>query len=264
MKKVSCVYRITNTANGRIYIGSTLDFAQRRRRHINDLRHGKHISRFMQRDYNKCGAASFSFEIVEIIDDHGLLLSREQHFLDVLMPAYNTAKIAGSCAGIKHRPEVVRGNKERNTGFGNGNAKVTLEQAEEARQMMLTHSNDEIAKQLGVSKSTINRLFKRLGLSKGGVRVYPEAVRPRLSMNVKNIAGANAIKVFILKAQAGENILAKNMEEARSLTGLGLKKMRYGLRRRDVAVFGDIAISLNPIDAAMVAWPYRMTARLPA
>ena len=37
MKAIHCVYQIFNTKNSRSYIGSTVNFSQRKRRHFNDL-----------------------------------------------------------------------------------------------------------------------------------------------------------------------------------------------------------------------------------
>ena len=132
MKKTQCVYRITNAKSGRTYIGSTHHFVQRKWRHLYDLKQWRHASRFMQRDYEKCGASAFFMEIVEVVSDQGLLLVREQHWIDLESPCYNSAKVAGSALGIKHRADVVQKNKERNTGFGNGNARLTTQDAEKS------------------------------------------------------------------------------------------------------------------------------------
>lgn len=69
MKSKRCVYLIRNLVNGRIYVGSTINFPQRKWRHLYDLKKGKHCSRFMQRDFNKCGGDAFVIEVLEVVSE---------------------------------------------------------------------------------------------------------------------------------------------------------------------------------------------------
>ena len=64
----SGVYKITNTANGRVYYGSAKEFKRRWKGHEYSLRSGKHSNRFLLADYNKCGTDAFVFEVLEIVD----------------------------------------------------------------------------------------------------------------------------------------------------------------------------------------------------
>lgn len=114
MKAIHCVYQIFNTKNSRSYIGSTVNFSQRKRRHFNDLKKGCHSSVFMQRDYAKCGVEAFEIRVIEQVELPSNLIAREQFWIDSLKPEYNSAKIAGSTLGIKHSIEAVLKNKERN------------------------------------------------------------------------------------------------------------------------------------------------------
>jgi group I intron endonuclease len=77
------IYRITNKENGRVYYGSCKSFKRRFLGHRNSLEAGKHQNRFLQADFNKCGAESFLFEVVEIVDgDRHVRLDIEQNYLD--------------------------------------------------------------------------------------------------------------------------------------------------------------------------------------
>ena len=74
----SGIYRIVNKVNGKYYIGSSIDIEKRYKRHINELRQGKHHSILLQRAYNKYGEVEFELEILEIINDANLVKVREQ------------------------------------------------------------------------------------------------------------------------------------------------------------------------------------------
>jgi group I intron endonuclease len=83
--QTSGIYKITCTANGKIYIGSSADMYKRWRRHLNDLRNHTHHNRYLQRAFAKFGELSFGIEILEFAAPH-VLLEREQYWLDALQP----------------------------------------------------------------------------------------------------------------------------------------------------------------------------------
>lgn len=60
-----CIYRIVNFRNGKIYIGQTNDPRARKTRHFNDLKRQLHYNSHLQQSYNKWGADSFFFEVLE-------------------------------------------------------------------------------------------------------------------------------------------------------------------------------------------------------
>jgi len=108
--EISCIYKITNKVNQKIYIGSSVDFYKRKSGHLYNFRKQTHQDYF-QKAYNKYGEENFVFEILEIVEDKAKLLKREQFYLDVLKPwirsiGYNIAKIAGSQLGFKHSQET--------------------------------------------------------------------------------------------------------------------------------------------------------------
>lgn len=76
------IYRITNKVNGKAYIGSSVNLADRRRVHFRQLRQGKHINEHLQRAFSSYGEGAFVFDIVEFVDDVATLLEREQAWLD--------------------------------------------------------------------------------------------------------------------------------------------------------------------------------------
>jgi group I intron endonuclease len=93
------IYRITCTANGKFYIGSTVNKNQRWARHRKDLREGKHPNKHMQASWNAHGEASFLFECIEEVDSAIALFVAEQRHLDEHAGkdyCFNWAKYAGA------------------------------------------------------------------------------------------------------------------------------------------------------------------------
>lgn len=58
------VYSITNIVNGKKYIGSTVDFDKRKRKHLNGLKGSYHENRLLQRDFDTYGEGTFVFEVL--------------------------------------------------------------------------------------------------------------------------------------------------------------------------------------------------------
>lgn len=127
----SGIYKIVNTKNNRKYIGSTINTKNRFNRHKIDLNKNRHHSRFMQRDWNK-DSSGFRFIELEFIDDPSLLTEREQYYIDVLKPEYNSCPVAGNCLGMKHRPETIE--KMRKLFSGSGNAMYGKKHSEETKK----------------------------------------------------------------------------------------------------------------------------------
>lgn len=101
------IYLIINTINQNIYIGSSINFNQRRNKHLNDLRNNKHHSSYLQRSFDKHGENTFRFYIVENCKETELI-EREQFWMNKLKPEYNISKIAGKNTGYKHSTETKK------------------------------------------------------------------------------------------------------------------------------------------------------------
>lgn len=57
------IYKITNTENGKIYIGQSIDLNHRKACHEYDLKKGRHHNCHLQRAYNQ-NPAAFRFEVI--------------------------------------------------------------------------------------------------------------------------------------------------------------------------------------------------------
>jgi group I intron endonuclease len=103
------IYKITNIITQDFYIGSAINFANRKIAHLNSLKYNKHYNKFIQNSWNKYGKNAFIFEIIESVKTKEDLIPREQFWIDTLSPTFNLCKIAGSPLGIKHT-EIAKHN----------------------------------------------------------------------------------------------------------------------------------------------------------
>lgn len=99
------IYEIVNSANGKRYIGSTVNLRLRRNHHYKQLRAGQHHSVHLQRAWDKYGAEAFSFLPLLICEPKNLILY-EQRAMDAFCPEYNIAQVAGSRLGVICKPET--------------------------------------------------------------------------------------------------------------------------------------------------------------
>lgn len=121
-EKIAGVYKITNTVNGKVYVGSSLNLHKRGNQHFNALRKGIHYNPKLQRAFNKHGESSFVYEILEVCSsDAEMLMAREQHHIDTLMSVdrgYNVLPKAYSNSGHKYSEEAKK--KISNALMGHG------------------------------------------------------------------------------------------------------------------------------------------------
>jgi len=75
------VYSITNSENGKRYIGSTLNLSRRKWEHFSHLRCRTHENRHLQSAFTLYGEDKFSFDVLERCPIP-LLVEREQKFID--------------------------------------------------------------------------------------------------------------------------------------------------------------------------------------
>lgn len=131
----SGIYKITCTANKKIYIGSALNLQSRRRHHFSELRQNKHPNRHLQHAWNKYGEQVFIFEILEYVLPISLT-AREQYWLNKLKPfgkkGFNIIPEAGSSRGHTCSPETREKLRQANLG-----KKQSPELIEKRRQAIL-------------------------------------------------------------------------------------------------------------------------------
>lgn len=95
-KYVSGAYKITNTGNGKVYIGATSNLRDRIQHHDWDLRHGRHSNKEMQADYDE-NPDAFRFDVLELCDP-GTLAELERKYIseyDSMNPAHGYNRESG-------------------------------------------------------------------------------------------------------------------------------------------------------------------------
>jgi group I intron endonuclease len=109
------VYSITNTVNGKRYIGSCTDTAIRWKNHRSTLRRGKHHNCHLQASYNKHGHDAFEYEVLIVCDADARHAMEEMAF-NVFRHSglYNVKQVAvgGSRRGMNNSDEHKRKNRE--------------------------------------------------------------------------------------------------------------------------------------------------------
>ncbi len=96
----SGIYKIENSVNQKVYIGSTNNFNYRKQTHFKLLKSNKHHSAKLQNAFNKYGEENFKFEIL-VRCPVEYLLKVEQWFFDTHHPEYNICKTAKGNYGMK-------------------------------------------------------------------------------------------------------------------------------------------------------------------
>lgn len=77
----SGIYKISNTLDGRVYIGASINIENRLITHKNYLRKGKHQNKLLQQAFDR-ESEYFSFEILEEIKNKETIKEREKYFID--------------------------------------------------------------------------------------------------------------------------------------------------------------------------------------
>lgn len=117
----SCVYAIVNTITAQQYIGSTHDFKRRQRRHVWQLRNKRHHNIWLQRSYNKYGADSFTFVIIEKCDRCDLF-DRETYHINAArlnsIDLFNLGSVGGgdNLSGHPNKNDIIKKMSESNKG----------------------------------------------------------------------------------------------------------------------------------------------------
>lgn len=82
------IYKIINTVNNKIYVGSSIQIKKRWSQHKTNLRRNKHHCKGLQNAWNKYGENSFILVITEEVLIKTDLAKREQYYID-LYKTYN-------------------------------------------------------------------------------------------------------------------------------------------------------------------------------
>jgi group I intron endonuclease len=113
------IYKISNSIDGRVYIGSTINPHKRWNEHKRNLLNNKHQNNHLQHFVNKYGLDVLRFNVIEVVDNE-ITLIREQYYLDSISNKFNIANCASApMLGKTHSNESLRKISERSSGLNN-------------------------------------------------------------------------------------------------------------------------------------------------
>jgi hypothetical protein len=175
------IYKIVNTHNNKLYVGSCVGHYVRKGQHYYRLRKGTHDNNHLQSAWNLYGEESFVFDIIEFVQDVHKLIEREQYWIDTLnvcnrLFGYNKAPMAGSNLGrkmsiesrlkmssakkgIKQNPETVKQRAE-------SSQKTISCFSKEGKFISSFASRKEAGGHFNINPTTISKVLKNNGVNK--------------------------------------------------------------------------------------------------
>jgi group I intron endonuclease len=157
----SGIYYIGSIVDGKIYIGSAVNFRKRFQLHRSLFKRNKHHNKHLQSAWNKHGSANFIFEIIENTSKEELL-KKEQFWIDILKPEYNFCKKAFSLLGCHWTLSDTTKDKMRKIRKGetNPNSKLTKETVKEIRRLFNDgYSIYKLAKQFDICFQNVSLII---------------------------------------------------------------------------------------------------------
>ncbi len=191
--EVSCVYKIVNLVNDKVYVGQTINLRKRYSNHKSSTG-----NRFICRAIRKYGIRNFTIEILELVPDYGKLDEIETKYIqsfqstnpnigynltDVPMTArghlvseetrerlreFNRIRASdpkkNPMYGKKHRPESIQKMKDRKKERGHlyrRTNKPVVRICTKTGETVEFKSRKELASVMGTSKEVIGMVIKR-------------------------------------------------------------------------------------------------------
>lgn len=84
--RICGIYKIVNTVNNKVYVGSSIDIFNRLRQHRYKLKAGIHDNPYLQSSYNFHGKDNFTYKLVEECDFDDLT-NKENHYIQLFKSA---------------------------------------------------------------------------------------------------------------------------------------------------------------------------------
>lgn len=221
-QKASGVYQITNTINGKRYIGSAVNFYTRIANHISSLRRRKTSCRLLQNAWDKYGQPAFQFDVLLVCEKEDLI-HYEAALIELYRSAdrdcgYNIAE-AGNRLGCTHSDAT----KER------------ISKAKTGRRLTAEHVAKIAASNIGRKDTEESKAKKRKPKTAEARARMSAAQKLRFSLNPLS-AESRAKAAASLKGHAAHNKGKKASAETRakqSAAKKGKRPWNYGVPMGD-------------------------------
>lgn len=207
--RVCGVYVLVCRANGRAYVGSSLDVHARKREHVRALIRGKHHNRHMQRAWDKHGGQSFVFDVLARCKPEQRI-ALEQQYID---SAFRTGKpFNGNRSASTYTPM----SRDREREVAALIASVTPEQWAKL-------SDVAVGVLVGLHRATVQAHRPRLIPSPGATREYLSAVTasaiacsPRAQVALQQRRDAAALRQIGRRAENALLTMPRRLERKRA------------------------------------------------
>lgn len=173
----SGIYKITNIINNKVYVGQSKNLNTRYKRHLYRIKRNEHHNDHIQRAFDKYGADSFKYEVLEEIKDLSLLDTREKFWIDNYGginsdDTYNLMDpLRKEFSDYVRIKLSINSSGENNPNYGN---KWTDEQKEE-----MSKSRKGISLEERIGKEKSNLVKEKMRQSQTG-RIHPEEVKEKI------------------------------------------------------------------------------------
>ena len=197
------IYAIIHMETQRRYVGSSMNIVKRWSEHRNALRALRHRNSKLQNAWNKYGADSFQFEVLQRVENLNDLIVCEQFFIDELKPFYNIRLVAAeSNLGIKHSDEAKA--KISSAQMGRVHNDATKAKMSVARKG-IKFSAEHRAKISAANKGTIHsdEAKAKMSAAKNGMVLSDEA-KAKISVALKGRVFSDETKAKMSAAGKGK------------------------------------------------------------
>lgn len=258
------VYKIVNSVNGKIYVGSSVNIEKRFKQHKFELEHNTHNNRHLQGAWNTYGKDNFDFVVVEIVPDLINLRERECYYikslnctdpnigynmlndtnigLGVLASIEIRKKISEACVGErngnygrKHTPDEIQKIKENR--WGKDYVKKPRKKAPRKTPEELKKSYQIVAEKARGRKVSIETRKKLSDLRKGKKHSAKTLEKYREQRKGENNANCKLSKQQVLEIYEKMN-RGVNYKIVCAEYGVGQCQV-YKIKRKEHWVFND-------------------------
>lgn len=244
----SGIYAITNTVNGKQYIGSSVNIKKRWACHISGLERGTSRSVRLQSAWSKYGASSFSFTVIEFVPEHSALIEREQYWIErtgCAEDGYNARKRADNNLGAKWTDESRLRISIAKTGTAATAKSIALANAARIakiakdKAMGVAHYNagrkktpDQLREQ-GEAQKRANLARKEAGLAPlNSGRITSQETKRKLSAAMMGRVMSDETRAKMGAWQIGRKMSPESIEKMRR-TKLGKKLSPESIAKRE-------------------------------